>query len=297
MVKPNFFIVGAPRCGTTATYQYLQQHPDIFMPTYYKEPHYFGTDFKARRFEKFRDLDRYLALFRDGEHYSRVGEASVFYLYSRRAAQEIRAFDPDARIVAMVRNPVDMLYSYYYRIHANSDEPLESFEAALDAEADRKAGKRIPNSLYLMPEALYYSEVVKFAEQLQRYFDVFGREGVQVIVFDDLVADTAIVYRRLLEFLEVDPTFAPPFDVVNPHTVSKSQRFRRLLRHPWLVKVGSYVPNVAAPVYQALLSLNTRTASRPMLDPELRRVLQDRFAPEVGKLSALLDRDLTHWLA
>lgn len=266
------------------------------MPTYYKEPHHFGTDFKARRFEKFRDLDRYLALFRDGEHHSRVGEASVFYLYSRRAAQEIGDFDPDARIICLVRNPVDMVYSYYYRLRANGDEPLESFEQALEGEADRKAGERIPDGLYLMPEALYYSEIIKFAEQLQRYFKVFGRHGVHVIVFDDLVADPVKTYRQLLQFLDIEPSFQPDFNVVNPHLVSVSSGFQRMLRHPWLVKAGSYVPNVAAPIFRALRSLNTRVETRPPLDVGLRRTLQKQFSPEVERLGHLLGRDLSGWL-
>jgi hypothetical protein len=181
MRKPNFFIVGAPRCGTRAMFEYLKAHPEITTPLYNKEPHYFATDFKSRRFDHFRGNEaKYLALFAHGADRKRIGEASVFYLYSRLAAQD--------------------------------------FAQALAAEPDRKAGRRIPKTLYLMPEALYYSEIVKFSEQLTRYFDRFGRENTHVIIFDDFKADTPGVYRSTLEFLEVDSSFQPDLTPLNPNS-------------------------------------------------------------------------------
>src|SRR5438093_1590857 len=107
---PTFFIVGAPRCGTTALYTYLRQHPDLFLPEN-KEPHFFGSDLYHPGFV--RNLDEYLSLFLEAGNKKRAGEASVWYLYSRNAAAEIMAFCPSARIIAMLRNPVDMMYSNY----------------------------------------------------------------------------------------------------------------------------------------------------------------------------------------
>jgi hypothetical protein len=108
MRKPDFFIVGAPKSGTTAMYFYLKQHPEIFMPER-KELHFFGSDFFAPHFV--RDLKEYLKFFEGADNKKRIGEASVWYLYSKRAAFEIKEFNPDADIIIMLRNPVDMMYS------------------------------------------------------------------------------------------------------------------------------------------------------------------------------------------
>src|SRR5262245_23105956 len=115
-LRPNFFIAGAPRCGTTSLWAYLRQHPDIFMCA--KEPHAFGRDLDSNgtgRFEEFRELDRYLRLFEKAGAAKRVGDASPFYLYSRSAPAEIKSFDPEAKIIIVLRNPVDMVYSVYQK--------------------------------------------------------------------------------------------------------------------------------------------------------------------------------------
>src|SRR5882672_1680365 len=112
MRKPDCFIVGAPRCGTTAMYTYLGQHPEIFMSAR-KEPHFFGTDLSSPALV--RDEQQYLSLFAKAQNEKRAGEASVFYLYSQRAAREIHAFCPSARIIIMLRNPVEMMYSLHSR--------------------------------------------------------------------------------------------------------------------------------------------------------------------------------------
>jgi hypothetical protein len=296
MRKPNFFIVGAPRCGTRSMYEYLKAHPEITTPIYQKEPHYFGTDFKSRRFDRFRGNEaKYLALFAHGADRKRIGEASVFYLYSKLAAQEIYQYNPEAKIIAMLREPVSMLHSYYYRLLKNQDETIDDFAQALVAEPDRKAGKRIPKTLYLMPEALYYSEIVKFSEQLTRYFDLFGRENTHVIIFDDFKADTPGVYRSTLDFLEVDSSFQPDLTPLNPNSRSRSLLLRRLMRNEALVSVGYRVRRISLPVFVAFKRWNARPVPRELLDPALKSRLQQQFKPEIERLSELLGRDLSAW--
>src|SRR5262249_50339658 len=141
MRKPDLFIVGAPRCGTTAMYTYLGQHPDIFMSAR-KEPHFFGTDFSSPALD--RDEQTYLALFTGARNETRAGEASVFYLCSRRAAKEIHAFSPSARIIIMLRNPVEMMYSLHSRHVLTGNEDINDFGTALAAAAERKRGLHLP---------------------------------------------------------------------------------------------------------------------------------------------------------
>lgn len=302
MRKPNLFIVGAPKCGTTSLYTYLQVHPDIAMSRI-KEPHYFGSDFEAKRFRR-HSLDFYLSLWEGAEDARWWGEASIYYLYSRRAAQEIHAFNPEARIMALLRNPVDMLYSFYYERRFHGEEPLETFGEALAAETDRKQGHRMPARLSNMPEVLYYRDVARFAEQVERYFDVFGREQVRVIIFDDLKNDTLAVYRDTLAFLDLDlPPNMPDLYAVNPSKIPRSSAVTRFFHDPPLwwrrgpVALGRLlVPELTRHRVNRLIKhANTRYKKRPPMDSAIREQLKREFYPEVERLSELLDRDLTHW--
>ena len=144
-MKPNFFIVGAPKCGTSALYEYLGAHPEIFMSPY-KEPHFFGSDLQQRwRPTK----SQYFSCFAKARDEKRVGEASVHYLYSKCAAAEIKEFCPEARIIIMLRDPVEMLYSLHSQSIFSGNEVINDFEEALEAEADRKLGRRIPRGIKL----------------------------------------------------------------------------------------------------------------------------------------------------
>jgi len=296
--KPDFFIVGAPKCGTTAMNDYLATHPDIFMAR--KEAHYFGSDLDIT-FQRM-NLDAYLALFAGWQGESRIGEASVWYLYSKRAAAEINAFNPDSRIIIMLRNPVDMLYSNYYQFLYNGNENLPTFEEALAAETERKKGQRLPPDV-MLPMSLYYRETAKYTEQVRRYFEVFGRERVHVVIFDDFKKDTALVYKKTLGFLGVDDSFSTNFDVINPNKQVRSTTLRRFLRgHTgWPQAVAVTTARAVLPrktrrqITSRLKRWNTVYTERQPLTPATRHQLQIEFLPEVEKLSQLLDRDLTHW--
>ena len=211
--RPNFFIVGAPKCGTTSLHEYLQRHPEIFMP-FFKEPHFFGSDLEGSRFRQFRAKpERYLKLFRDARGEKRIGESSPWYLTSERAAAEIQAYDPAAKIIIMLRNPIDMMYSMWSQFRYSGNEQIETFEEALAAEADRQAGRRIRRVAHCVT-GLRYREMTRFARQVPRYFERFGRENVKIIIFDDFRSDTPAVFRDVLAFLEVDP--ALPDDLRHP---------------------------------------------------------------------------------
>ncbi|CAN5169833.1 sulfotransferase [soil metagenome] len=294
-VKPNFFIVGAPKCGTTSMAHYLKQHPQIFI-SWYKEPHFFGSDLRAAKY--IRDEEKYLNLFRDGGAYPRRGEASTWYLYSARAAQEIRAYCPDARIIAMLRNPIEMSYSLHSHNLYTGSEDVPDFGEALALEAERKQGRRIPSGAP-HPAVLFYREAPKFAAQLLRYFEAFGRDNVHVVLFDDFRRDTAAVYRQTLEFLGVDSAFVPEFRVINANQRVRSGAIRTVLRNPRLQRiVRAVVPlQLAEAVARGLRAMNTVPEPRPPLEARLRDLLRKEFAPDVARLSKLLGRDLHRWIA
>jgi hypothetical protein len=299
-VKPNFFIVGAPKCGTTAMYEYLSPHPDIFMPETVKEPHYFAPEYQLQLATRYSNLDTYLNLFADARTEKRIGEASVFYLCAPEAAHKIWEFDPHARIIIMLRNPVDMMYSLFYQERFAGNERLETFEAALAAEADRKQGIGVsPRST---PQKLFYRDIGRFSEQVQRYFDCFGRENVHVIIYDDLRKDVGEVYRQTLQFLDVDPDFQADFKVHNPNQEPRVQTVNRLIRQPPKAVAGLHAAlrRVTPPaarnfIWSTIKSLNTRVKPRPPMRPETRQQLLAEFRPEVDRLSELLGRDLNSW--
>lgn len=294
--KPNFFIVGAPKCGTTALYEYLRRHPEVFGPDA-KEPHFFGSDLRSWAF--CRDREAYLRLFADAGAAKAVGEASVWYLYSKVAAREIHDFAPDARIIVMLRQPVDMLYSQHSQFLFNGNEDIEDFAAALAAEGDRRHGRRIPPDVLLV-EGLYYVDTARYAPQLERYLDVFGRDRVHVILYDDFKADTRAVYRGVLRFLGVDDAIEVPLEVVNPNKRIRSRGLRDILRRPprWVRAAARLLLPTAGlrrAVRARLQRLNVDYAARRPIDPALRRELTRLFEPDIRRLESVIGRDLSRW--
>ena len=301
-MQPDFFIVGAPKCGTTALDSYLKAHPEIFIPAR-KELHFFGTDL---RFWNRPTLEEYTSHFKAADGRLRVGESSVWYLYSERAATEIKDFSPEASIIVMLRNPVDFLHSLHSQMLYTLKDDIPDFLSALDAEEDRKAGKRLPKLATRRGAAnfdlklLYYREVAAFSRQLERYYNAFSRDKVHVIIYDDFKQNTPVVYRRVLDFLAVDSGFAPEFRVINANRQVRNRLVQRLLRYPPrpIVKAArSMLPNVEwrRAVKSRLFRLNEVPQQRAPIDAELRRRLQQHFRPEVERLSSLLQRDLTFW--
>jgi hypothetical protein len=302
MSRPNFFIVGQPKSGTTAFYEFLGAHPEIFVPER-KEVHYFCTDFHRENAAvhgtplhfPIRTEADYLALFHAWNGERVVGEASVHYLYSAEAAREIHRFAPDAKILVFLRNPADFLFSWHAHSLVSNGETIESFEEALAAEEDRRQGRRL-TSLVKVPSYLHYSARVRYAEQIARFLELFPPERVKVVLYDDFVADIGAVYRDLLEFLEVDPEFVPDFKVVNAR---KRLRFKQAARFTKLPAVKRTLDALVPKPLREKLGLprlfaalfHARDRSAP-LSPETRRALMERYRGEVQAVSVLLGRDL-----
>ena len=299
MRKPDFFIVGAPKCGTTAMYQWLDAHPEVFVPV--KEIHYFGADLDHRRPEV--SAERYNGLFEPASTaHKAVGDVGVWYLMSETAAQEIHAYNPDARIIIMLRRPAQMLYSLHSQLLYSGEEDIADFGEALAAEPERAQGGRIPRSTHRGLEApptecLLYSRVASFAAQVERYQALFDQ--VHVVLHDDIKADAAQVYRDVLSFLGVDPEFQPDFSVVNPNTRAKSQAMRKIIQGLWFGPWRHVVPGPARRLgrkgFERLQAMNTETAARPPLDPALAAQVTASFAPDVDRLATLIGRPLASW--
>jgi len=303
MRKPNFFIVGAPRSGTTALFHFLEQHPEVYMSAV-KEPYYFCTDFHEESDHFFnreirfpiRTEKAYLKLFQDAVHEKVVGEATPDYLYSKLAARNIYEFNKEARILLSIRNPVDFLYSLHSHLLSSGLENIADFKKALDIEPMRRKGRQMPKGLF-WPSSLYYSERIRFAEQIKRYLDFFPRRQVKILIFDDFKKDELGMYKSILGFLGVDPRFTPETKTHNENRVSRFALVNRIVSELGDMKVGSILPpKLRDTLTWKLRELNSRAVPRRPLDPGLRKTLMKQAEPEVEELSLLLNRDLlTLW--
>lgn len=294
--RPNLFIVGAPRCGTTSMHHYLGTHPEVFMSEP-KEPHRFGSDLdlSGPRYDQMRnDLDAYLGIFAAGAGSTWVGEASPGYLCSEVAASEIREFSPEARILVMLRPPSEVIASLHHLFVNDGNEDLPLAEA-LAAEPARMNGDRLPPRMHSR-HGLYYRRNVRFPEQLRRFMDAFGPERVKVVLLEDLRRDSESTFSDVCRFLGVDDTFKPPLEPVNSARTPRNRALAGVLQEPpsALRALGRVTRPVAEPLVRWVRDRNTSTA-RPDYDLELLRRLDEEFAPMVEELGELIDRDLNHW--
>jgi len=303
--KPNLFIVGHPRSGTSSLHAYLNQHPDVFM-TAIKEPNHFALDFReaSDRFHgrqlyfPYRSKERYLRLYRKWRQEKIGGEASATNLCSEVAAREIHRFNPRAKIIMLFREPVDFLYSYHSATQFALGEHHKDFKNALGAEKNRRAGRDLAKRV-ISPPWLFYSEFVKYAEQLGRFRKYFDNDQIKVLLFDNFKTSTPVVFSHVLSFLEVNADFKPSFEIVNPN---------KQIRWPLLKKY-----TLDSPYFRKTLRLffsdesyagmknfyKTKIVTykpRPALNEALRTKLMKEIKPEIEDFSKALDIDLvTRW--
>lgn len=295
MRNPDLFIVGAPKSGTTSMYSYLKGHPDIFMSSI-KEPQFFAIDiFRHQR--SVRNLNEYMKCFEGARGEKRVGEASTGYLGSPNAAHEIREFCPQARIIVMLRNPVDVMQAQHSERIFSRMEHIRDFEAAINSQETRywRTGPYRGEPV----RRLGYRELCRFSVQLERYFDVFGRDNVHVIVFEDLTSDCDAVFAKTLQFLDLSPRPHQTGEVLNRNRRARSARMQGLLEHPpasvrHLAHV--FLPKSLRKRFGfSLQKLNTIYEPRKPIKQSFRILLQREYEQEIDRLSLLLDRDLTAW--
>ena len=307
---PDFFIVGHPKSGTTALYEMLAQHPQIYMSAV-KEPHYFawnnplpeGTD--GRRWRSLdqtgthrSSLDEYLSLFADAGANQKTGEASTSYLWSAAAPEGIAAVNPSARIIAIFREPAAFLRALHQQLIANGQEVESDFRTAFSLDDERRQGRSVPDDS-VWPMALIYSDRVAYVEQLRRYEAVFPREQMLVLIYDDYRRDNEGTLRQVLRFLEVDETVALPRVETQQAVRVRSPRIVKVMRR---LRTGedpvSRVARAATKAVTPSADVRLRIGRKILFsdpapaDEEFARELRRRFKPEVLALSEHLDRDL-----
>ncbi len=297
MKKPNFFIIGAPKCGTTSLVSWLAEHPNIYISPW-KEPRYFDRDLKTRARISW---EAYLALFeKASEEHIAVGEATVWYLYSVEAVPNIERALGGSRYIVMIRNPVEMAYALHAEWLLNGAETIKDFRKAWEMSPVRREGKGLRSLFISEPRLLDYQKVCSLGEQLERLYTIVPRERVLVLVLDDLRKDARAEYLRVLDFLGVPDDgrtdFAPrnPSKKVRSHFLQKfiivAMKTERVFKN-WVHRA----PTVSQ-IWWKINAWNKIPQRRPPLSPEMRQVLVSYFAQDVQKLSELLSRDFSEWI-
>ena len=301
MSEPGFFIVGAPKCGTTALSEYLREHPNVFMCSP-KEPFYFATDFPVYANANANNHEEYLALFSSANDIQYViGEASAIYLYSNNAIQNIHDKYPDAKIIVMLRNPVDLAYSIHSQNCFGKGEDENDFNKAWDLIEKRKNGCEIPKRCRDR-KMLYYDEIARLGDQFERVIEIIPSENVLTIFSDDFFSDTKSVYKNVLNFLGLPYDQKEIFNKYNQNKTHKLGWLGVFTQRPpkWMVNTALKIKSIFGIKHLGLLksirSINVENTQRKPLSVELRQRIIDSYRSDIYKLSKLTGRDLSHWL-
>lgn len=293
---PNFFLVGAPKSGSTSLWSYLRQHPQIFLSAH-KEPRYFAVlderlPFRGPgddRFSIVTDFGAYLRLFDGAGSATVVGEASQWYLSSVSAPFYIDHFCPGAKILIVLRDPIARAYSNFAHARVEGHEPLSDFLQAVEAEERRTAAHWSPRFRYFS-KGLYFSQV-------KRYLDRFGRRRVHIVLHEDLAIGAASVCRDVFEFLEVDPMFLPDVsERLNRSGSSKSRVLDGVLSNQMLRRLAERVPGRESLRRVAKKIRQSNVQAFPPMDPSQRAALLPRYREDVLRTQDLIGRDLSGWL-
>lgn len=294
---PNFLILGAAKAGTTSLHYYLNQHPKIYMSKV-KEPRFFALEGEKLNFQNpdnlinhtsITDLGEYQKLFADVSTETAIGETSPLYLYSPKAVERIKHYIPQAKLIVVLRNPVERAYSCYTHLVREGYEPL-SFEAGLAAESERIAN----NWAHLW----HYRQAGYYYQQLKRYCDYFSTEQIRVYLYEDLSQDSVSLVQNVCRFLEVEDNFVPDLTRQNVSGIPK----HRVLHN--LVNRGNVVRKALQQVLPQQLRTNVAQSIREWnlqdktpLSPMVAHQLKQQYKEDILKLQDLIQRDLSPWLA
>lgn len=300
---PNFLIIGAAKSGTTTVWRFLGQHPQVYLSPrkhtrffafQVEEPNFRGPGIKnpARPYAV-TDVEAYHALFDGVDGEIAIGEASHSYLYQQMAAERIKEYARDMKLIAILRNPAERAYSHYMQMRRDGREPLADFLRSLEAEEERVRDDWWPDFHYVRI-GLYYP-------QLKRYYDRFARDQVRVYLYEDLKSDPHGMMRDVFRFLGVDDSYTPATALTyNASGIPKNKIVHMLLQS--LRSVRPVVERVLPEKHTMHLlrlgsSLHNRNLTKPVLSPEVRRsVTNAYFREDILKLQDLIQRDLSTWL-
>ena len=295
MTLPNFLIIGAAKAGTTALHRYLQQHPQIYMtPT--KETNFFAFEGQEINFQgigdealkdfSITDLETYQAQFAEVTGEKAIGEACPAYLYYPEAASRIKQYIPDARLIVILRNPVDRAYANFLHTVRDDRETHQDFALALQDEATRIANN--------WEWFWHYIQVGFYGKQLKHYYEIFPASQIKVYLYENLKANSIALLQDIFRWLEVDDTFVPDMALrPNKSGMPKNKLIHQILTKPNPLKTV-LKPLFPAKIRQKIQHQNLNT---PQISQEVRQQLLDLYRSDILHCQDLINRDLSGWLA
>ena len=299
MTLPNFLILGAAKSGTTAIYTYIKQHPQIYMSPR-KELRYFSNHIEVPNNVPMDYVHRGVKTLEEYEHYfdaitseTIYGESSPMYLYYPGVAERIKETIPNAKLFAILRNPVDRAYSAYTHGLREWKEPAKSFEEALSLESERE---QIGWGMLWQ-----FTKVGFYYQQLKRYYDIFDPGQIMVVLYDDLRRSVDNLLKDIFTFLKVDPDFNPDTSArPNVSGFPKSKLTHEMMRHLFLT--DNPIKRIGRKIFrdkfrrQTINNIRELNLEKRKMSQETRKELNQVFYEEIQNLEKLIDRDLSHWI-
>ena len=290
--KPNLFIVGGARCGTTSIYNYLNQHESIFFPLL-KEPRFFLREYykdeyyKNIRNKSIKNLDDYLRLYKNQNEYKYYGDASPHYLAAYESAKQIKSFNPDAKIIIIIRNPIKRAFSNY-RLRRNNKREFLNFKEALEYELKYMNDFRLGSRHYIR-DGMYYRGI-------KEYKEIFG-ENCLVLLHDELVENSYYIVNKILNFLRVKN-----FNSINTNFISQQTNINsesliyKIIKNKKSRLISKYLGKITKQVIKSFIYKKLIYKKHEMTAVE-KKILHEVFDPEIIKLQKLINKDLNHWLS
>jgi len=291
--KPNFFIIGAPKCGTTSLAQWLSEHPQVYF-SLVKEPFYFSEDI----YQNFSSWDEYLKLFSFVKaHHLAIGEGTTHYLFSAAAVKEIERRINDPKYIVMVRNPVDMAYALHQQQVYGLNEDVLDFEQAWHLSPQRRKGERVLENCQ-SPLLLDYQEFCLLGKQVERLFDTVPRERVLLLKLDDFREDSRKEYLKVIHFLNLEDDGREDFPVYN-----QAKRWRNRWQGKIVRALSKFIsilkfkhrilPEKSLGIINFLKKKTIVNDQRSPLSPDFRKELLYFFKEDIKLLSELMGEDLS----
>lgn len=291
-LKPDFLIVGAPKCGTTALNDFLAQHKDVNLIE--KELHYFGRDLSIKNNKQ--SETNYFSRFKVDKL---NGDASVWYLYSDTIFKELKLINANPKIIIMLRNPVDFMHSLHSQNLFDANEDEKDFQKALNIELKRQSNENIPVTNNIK-KSLAYREVAQFHKRIKKYLEEFPKENIFIGLQEDLQHSPKSFLQKIEVFLNLKPFEHYNFGNINTNKEIKNLKLHQSIKSPSNFKrslIRVLIPSKKARerIAKRFYERNFKASKRKEINPELKSQLSTEFNDSIDELSKLINRDLSHW--
>ncbi|RJX18278.1 MAG: hypothetical protein C4575_11000 [Desulforudis sp.] len=290
--KPNFFIIGAAKSGTSSLADYLNQHPDIFISPL-KEPFYFVND------SGYNDYNKYISLFNKSNNEKAVGEASTGYLFDKFSAKLIYKFNKEAKIIAILRNPSTMAFSYWQYMKLIGNESKSFMDAISPQERVYRHSDKFKNECVNWWASYLYVERALYYEQIRRYYEIFNPEQIKIFIYEEFFKEKELSCRDCYQFLNVEDNFKPVFTRKNMGGSIRFKCIRSILNTENAIIrniTKKIIPIKARNIIKdKLISFNTNENDKKIMNNEEKKILNDLFQKDIYNLEKLLNRKIDTW--